>query len=157
MLLPAKIASIFFLSPSVFIKNSSVLLKRNWYLEWAVMANCRVKPCTILLPWQLVLGEKGLIESDFLQDFLLSWWIDLQSSNHFHLKLFCGSGILWSCSAVALWCLIRCLFSLQPMSVMGCFCSDLFSCWLLEICGRLIPCPLLCPLSEIQRYARMKE
>lgn len=149
MLLPAKIASKFFYPPlfllkiAVFCWREIGVLNRQWWqiVGWNLA----------LLPWQLVLGEEGLIESDFLQDFLLLWWIDLPSSNNFRLKLFCGLGVLWRCSsAVALWYLIRCLFSLQPMSVMRHFCSDL-SCQLLEMCGRLVPCPLLCPLSEAQR------
>lgn len=88
--LPATLASKFFYSlPS--LKNSSGLLDRNWCAEWTVMASGGVKPCTTVLPWQLLLGETGLVESDFLQVFLL-WWIDLQRSNNFHLKLFVQLG-----------------------------------------------------------------
>lgn len=83
---PTTLASNFsYFFPS--LKNSSVLLGRNWCAEQTVMASGRVKPCTTVLPWQLLLGEMGLVESDFLQVFLL-WWIDLQRSNNFHLKLF---------------------------------------------------------------------
>lgn len=69
----------------------SLFKKQQCLAGQKLMCKGRVKPCTAVLPWQLLLGEVGLAGSDFLQVFLL-WWIDLQRSNNFHLKLFLQLG-----------------------------------------------------------------